>query len=934
MDKTYNAQAIERRCYTAWEQSGYFQPSGKGPAYSMVIPPPNVTGSLHMGHGFQQTLMDALVRFHRMQGNNTLWVVGTDHAGIATQMVVERQLAAKGESRTQLGREEFLNRVWQWKHTTDNTITQQIRRLGASVDWSRERFTMDDALSEAVIEVFVRLHDEGLIYRGKRLVNWDPKFQTAISDLEVVSEEEEGSLWYIRYPLRNTPSSYITVATTRPETMFGDVAIAVHPDDVRYQAFIGQTACIPIGQREIPIIADSTIDPEFGTGCVKITPAHDFNDYATGMRHHLARINIFTPDAHLNDAVPESYRGMDRFAARKKIVEQLTAEDLIEKITPHRLNVPRGDRSGVVIEPYLTDQWFVRTQPLAEPAIQAVREGRIRLIPEGWTKTYFNWMENIEDWCISRQLWWGHRIPAWYDERGQVYVGRSEAEVREKYQLSDHVVLHQDEDVLDTWFSSALWPFSTLGWPQPSQDLQHFFPTNVLVTGFDIIFFWVARMVMMSLKFLGDVPFKEVYVTGLIRDHEGQKMSKSKGNVLDPIDLIDGIDLESLLNKRTHESLTPKQIDKIVKATRKQFPNGIAAFGTDALRFTFCALATQGRDIQFDLGRIEGYRNFCNKLWNAARFVLMNCAEHDMSPIRLVANELSLVDRWILSRLQHTIQASHQYFANYRFDFLAQHLYEFLWNEYCDWYLEFTKPLLQTADPASTQAQHTRYCLLSVLEITLRLLHPIMPFITEEIWQTVYAKLQNKENEERSPQASIMMQAYPTAQLDLVDPLATQEVDWLKTIITCLRTIRSENNIAPQQAIEVCLRRGTAVDRERIQAHQPFIQSLGKVSHIRWLDTATMPPLAATALANDLEIFIPLEGIINLDQEIQRIQKNVLKLQKEQDSLQLRLNHSGVPEHILSNITARLAVIEQSVLKLNEQLARMELSRAQSKEIE
>ena len=714
MDKTFEPQSIEQQCYKSWEEAGLFKASGSGDPYCILLPPPNVTGSLHMGHGFQQTIMDALTRYHRMKGDNTLWQVGTDHAGIATQMVVERQLNAEGKTRHDLGREDFIKKVWEWKEHSGGTITGQMRRLGTSPDWSREVFTMDEDLSKAVTEVFVKLHEEGLIYRGKRLVNWDPVLHTAVSDLEVLNEEEDGHMWHMRYPLADG-SGELVVATTRPETMLGDTAVAVHPDDERYQGFIGKEIKLPITGRLIPVIADDYVDQEFGTGCVKITPAHDFNDYDMGKRHNLPMINILTDDAKINDDAPEAYRGLDRFDARKQIVADLDAQGALVKIEPHKLKVPRGDRTGAVIEPYLTDQWYVAVESLAKPAIEAVESGEIRFVPENWNKTYYQWMHNIQDWCISRQLWWGHRIPAWYDENGNVFVGRTEEEVREKHGLSSDVTLSQDDDVLDTWFSSALWPFATMGWPEETPDLETFVPSSVLVTGFDIIFFWVARMIMMTKKFTGKIPFKDIYITGLIRDENGDKMSKSKGNVLDPIDLIDGIDIESLVTKRTAGMMQPQLAEKIAKRTRKQFPDGIQAYGTDALRFTFAAMASTSRDINFDMARVEGYRNFCNKIWNASRFVLMNTEEHDTGRDggEMV---LSMADRWIWAKFQQTLVEFEKALEDYRFDIAAQTVYEFTWNQFCDWYLELTKPVLNNDASTEAEKRGTRHTLINVLE--------------------------------------------------------------------------------------------------------------------------------------------------------------------------------------------------------------------------
>lgn len=915
MEKTYDPKQLEQRWYQYWENAGYFLPQGTGQPYCIMLPPPNVTGTLHMGHGFQISLMDALIRYRRMCGDNVLWQVGTDHAGIATQMVVERQLLQAGQTRHDLGRDAFVAKTWDWKHLSDGTIKSQLRRMGGSLDWSRERFSLDADINHAVIEVFTTLYDEGLIYRGKRLVNWDPTLLTAVSDLEVVSQEEEGFLWYLRYPVVES-QEVIVVATTRPETMLGDVAVAVHPEDQRYQHLIGKYLHHPITNRHIPVIADDYIDPSFGTGCVKITPAHDFNDYAIGQRHRLPLINIFTPTAHLNSDVPDIYQGMERFAARKRIVKDLTTQGFIEKIQPHKLQVPRGDRSQAIIEPYLTNQWYVKAQPLAEPAIAAVKNGEIAFVPENWNKTYFQWLENIEDWCISRQLWWGHRIPAWYDDAGNIYVGATEAAVRAKYHLSD-IPLRQDDDVLDTWFSASLWPFATLGWPRQTPELQTFYPTSVLLTGFDILFFWVARMVMMGLKFTGKIPFHTVYITGLIRDSEGQKMSKSKGNILDPIDLIDGIDLESLLQKRTQGLMQPDKAQKITQATKRDFPNGIPAFGTDALRFTYCALANTGRDIRFDLGRIEGYRNFCNKLWNAARYVLMNTEGH-MSAA--VTAEPTLADRWIISRLQETINTVTHCFSHYRFDLLAQALYEFTWNEFCDWYLEFSKPVLVGENPSAEQQLATRQTLVHVLETILRLIHPLMPFITEEIWQRI-APLAGKSGD------TIMQQPYPVADDKRLDVEATSDIEWLKKAILSLRQIRAEMNIAPRKLLPVLLHKGNVMDQNRVNRNLPFLQTLAKLESVTWLNSDTTPPPAATALVDDLELLIPLAGIIDKNAELARLGKESVKLEKEITRLQVKLDNADyiakAPEEVVNKERLRMQELQEAAAKIREQQVKL-----------
>ncbi len=919
MEKTYNPHDIEQKWYQRWEQQGHFAPTGEEKPYCIMIPPPNVTGTLHMGHGFQYSLMDILIRHRRMLGQDTLWQVGTDHAGIATQMVVERNLLLdEGIKRHDIGREAFVKKVWEWRDQSGDTITRQMRRLGASVDWSRERFTMDPGLTDAVTEVFTRLYDEGLIYRGKRLVNWDPKFCTAISDLEVVSQEENVKLWHIRYNVKNT-NDHVVIATTRPETLLADTAIAVNPKDPRYQHLIGKTATVPLCAREVPIIGDDYADPEFGTGCVKITPAHDFNDYEVGQRHDLPLINIFTAEAQLNDAVPVTYQGMDREHAREQIVKDLQTKKCLVDIKDYKTVIPRGDRSGVVIEPYLTDQWFVSMDALAKPAITAVEQGDIKFIPEGWTKTYFQWMHNIQDWCISRQLWWGHRIPAWYDKDNNVYVGRHEQEVREKYQLSDAVYLRQDEDVLDTWFSSALWPFSTLGWPQTTAELTKYYPTNLLVTGFDIIFYWVARMIVMGLKFLDKVPFHEVYVTGLIRDAQGNKMSKSKGNVLDPIDLIDGIDLEALITKRTAGLMQPRMAKQVEKNTRKDFPNGIPAFGTDALRFTFCALASTGRNIRFDLGRIEGYRNFCNKLWNATRYVLMNTEDKD-NGFENTDIELTLADRFIISELQHTIINYEQHLKDYRFDLLAQTVYEFVWHQYCDWYLELVKPVLM-GEHSDNVKRATRHTLIIVLETILRLLHPIMPFITEEIWQVV-GPLAHKTGD------TIMLQPFPQVNLNKIDKTITAEVDWLKQVIVGIRTIRAEMNIAPQQLLPLLMRHWSQQDQQWLTNNRETIEKLAKLDKIECVTADSDIPPAATALVGKLELLIPMAGIIDKTAEVARLQKEINKLKQDHQRSETKLSNpkfvDNAPEAIVAKERERLTQMQVTLEKLTSRLQQVE----------
>ena len=948
MEKTYDPQAIESLWYDVWESQGYFKPRGGTNPYSIALPPPNVTGSLHMGHAFQQTLMDILIRYQRMRGADTLWQCGTDHAGIATQMVVERQLESKGRSRLKLGREKFIQAVWDWKEHSGNTITRQSRRLGTSMDWTRERFTMDAGLSHAVQEVFIRLYDEGLIYRGKRLVNWDPVLHTAVSDIEVLAQEEKGHLWYIRYP-RSDGNGHLVVATTRPETMLGDSAVAVHPDDTRYRDLVGRTLELPLTGRTIPVIADDHVDPEFGTGCVKITPAHDFNDYEMGQRHHLALLNIFTIDAAINENGPDAYRGMDRYVARRHIVEDLQSLDLIGKIEDHTLMVPRGDRSGAVIEPYLTEQWYVKIQPLAAPAIAAVENGAIRFVPENWSKTYFEWMHNIDDWCISRQLWWGHRIPAWYDADGNIYVDIDAAHVRKKYHLDDTVELTRDPDVLDTWFSSALWPFSTLGWPEQTGELKQFYPTSVLVSGFDIIFYWVARMIMMGLKFMGDVPFREVYMTGLVRDSEGQKMSKSKGNILDPLDLIDGIELDALVAKQTTNLMQPQLQARIEKATRAHFPDGIPAFGTDALRFTFAQLATQGRDIRFDTGRIQGYRNFCNKLWNAARYVMLCVAEQGIE-VNAGEAQYGTAERWISTRLGQATERVIQGIADYRFDLAAQALYEFTWDEYCDWYVELSKTTLNDPESSEAQKRGVIQTLLTNLEILLRLLHPFIPFITEELWQKV-APLLNRGGE------TIMLQAYPSTEeiasiagqnftfkvdtlrkvsQEFTSPVDWQEVvrnnadalaemEWLKSFVLGIRRIRAERDIAPRKPLDMKVKGGSEQEQAWLQANSSQIQVLTSVNDIARVDVE--PDDAVTAQAGSMTQMVLLSDLIDPGAETDKLNKELARLNADRDRLGGKLQNRNfidkAPPEIVQKERDKLADMDAAADRLAEQLERI-----------
>jgi valyl-tRNA synthetase len=916
MDKTYSPADIETRIYAQWESRGYFAPSGKGPKFSIVIPPPNVTGTLHMGHAFQDTIMDALTRFHRMSGFDTLWQPGTDHAGIATQMVVERQLNAAGQSRIELGRDAFVARVWQWKETSGGMIAKQMRRLGASVDWQRDVFTLDPAMSLKVTEVFVRLYEDGLIYRGKRLVNWDPILKTALSDLEVVAEEEKGSLWHLRYPLSGGPG-YLVVATTRPETMLGDAAVAVHPDDERYRHLVGRKVRLPLTERELPIIADAYVDPTFGSGCVKITPAHDFNDYEMGQRHKLPMINIMTLDAALNDSVPQPYRGLDRFAARETILADLDAMGLIERIEPHQLTVPRGDRSNAILEPLLTDQWFVDIKPLAAPAIRAVEEGHVRFVPETWTGVYYDWMHKIRDWCISRQLWWGHRIPAWYDAEGRYYVGRTEEDVRHAHGITPDVPLRQDDDVLDTWFSSALWPFSTLGWPEKTPALAAYYPTSVLVTGFDIIFFWVARMMMMGLKFMGDVPFRKVYIHGLILDQDGQKMSKSKGNVIDPLDIVDGISLEALLEKRTTGLMQPQMKAAVDKATRKQFPQGIAAYGTDALRLCFSRLATQSRDLRFDMAKVEEYRNFCNKLWNASRYVLMNTENHGLSA---AGAEFSLADRWIRSRLKDMLARIEAGFANYRLDVVANAVYEFTWHEFCDWYVELSKTVLQSEAASDAAKRGTRFTLITTLEVLLRAMHPLAPFISEEIWQRVHV-LAGASGE------TIMLSEFPRAESISTDRDAEPEMRWVMDFILGVRQIRGVMDIPWTRKLEVLLQNASARDLEYLGRNLHYLVRLAGVEAPRALKEGDAAPISAVALLGNLEILVPMKGLIDPVAELERLAKKLRKAESEASKLEAKLSNSqfakNAPPDIVAKDQQRLEELRTEIGQLSAQTARV-----------
>ena len=965
LENAYNPSDVENGMYQVWEDKGYFQPSyDKQQSFSIALPPPNVTGSLHMGHGFNNAIMDTLTRYHRMLGENTLWQPGTDHAGIATQMVVERQLNAQGIKRHDLGREKFLEKIWEWKAESGGNITRQIRRLGSSVDWSRERFTMDDGLSNAVKEVFVRLYEDGLIYRGKRLVNWDTKLQTALSDLEVENHDEKGSLWHFRYYLTDKHAktqdgkNYLVVATTRPETLLGDTAVAVNPEDARYQHLIGQTVTLPITGRIVPIVGDDkAVDMEFGTGCVKITPAHDFNDYETGKRHNLPMINIFDNSANILpemqiftdlqtkepqlETTPSEYAGLERFAARKKMVEQSEAEGWLEEIKPHDLKVPKGDRSNTIVEPWLTDQWYVSIEKLAKPAIEAVEDGRTEFVPAQYKNMYMAWMRDIQDWCISRQLWWGHRIPAWYDNEGNIYVGRDEAEVRQKYQLADSLALRQDSDVLDTWFSSALWTFSTLDWTGElnfddySQALKTFHPTSVLVTGFDIIFFWVARMMMMTMYFIKDkygnpqVPFKTVYVHGLVRDGHGQKMSKSKGNVLDPIDLIDGIDLETLVAKRTTGLMNPKDAQKIEKATRKEFADGIPAFGTDALRFTFTSLASTGRDINFDLKRIEGNRNFCNKIWNATRFVLMNCVDKDGNALNIdkTANTAlwELPEQWIMSRLNSTVKAIHEHMSQYRFDLVSQDIYEFIWNEYCDWYVELAKSSLNDESVSAERKAQIRYVLLNCLEVAMRFTHPIMPYITESIWQIIAPIIDKKATD------SIMTAAFPTADDSLISLQTEHDMTWLQALIGAIRNIRGEMKLGNAVRLPVLLDNISDEETARLSRIENQFKSLAKVDTLTIVNAGDGSdkalPLSSSSMVGQLKVLVPMKGLIDPTAELNRLAKAQEKLTKQAESLRSKLSNesfvSKAPANVVESEKAKLAEMDSQLAEMNKQIEQL-----------
>ena len=912
MEKTYNPKEIEARIYESWEDSGYFSPSKSGEPFCIVIPPPNVTGTLHMGHAFQDTIMDIIIRYQRMNGKNTLWQVGTDHAGIATQMVVERQLEKSGTSRQELGREAFEKEVWKWKEESGSTITKQMKRLGASTDWTKEKFTMDENLVRGVTKVFIQLYEEGLIYRGKRLINWDPVLQTALSDLEVATTEEKGSLWHMKYPISDS-EDHIVVATTRPETMLGDTAVAVNPDDKRYKDLIGQKVILPLTDRKIPIIADEYVDQEFGTGCVKITPAHDFNDFEISKRHDLEIISILDQSAKISRSAPAEYQGLDRFEARKKIVEDLEANGLMQEIEDYTLTIPRGDRSGAILEPLITNQWFLKMEPLAQPAIEAVKNGEIKFIPENWSKTYYEWLENIQDWCISRQLWWGHRIPAWYDNEGNVYVGESENEIRKQHNIENSIALIQDDDVLDTWFSSALWPFSSLGWPDETYDLKTFYPTNVLVTGFDIIFFWVARMVMMGLKFMDEIPFKEIYIHGLIKDKNGQKMSKSKGNILDPIDLIDGISLDELLDKRVQGLMQPEMEKRIINDTKKEFPNGIPDFGTDALRFNFAVQASTGRDVRLDLKRVEGYRNFCNKIWNASRFIKMNTNDFELLEIK--DTEGHPIDQWIQSKFAETIDEVEKQFSQYRFDLAATAMYEFVWNDFCDWYIELSKALINEPGIKQSQKDYTKNNLIKMLDAILRMLHPAIPFITEEIWQSLSEENNNK---------SIMKANFPSSKNWKVDTEIASNTEWLKSFVSSVRQIRSEMTISPKQSIKIIVDDASNSDIKRLELFESFISNMGSVESIIHKEVADDLPKSAIALLKEMKIYIPLEGLVDIEEEKARLQKKLSNLNQDLKSVENRLSNDAfvekAPKEVVDELKEKFKALSSDQTRIEEQL--------------
>ncbi len=913
MKKVFNPRNIEQKWYEQWESKNYFNadPKSKKPSFCIMIPPPNVTGSLHMGHGFQNTLMDALIRYKRMSGYDALWQVGTDHAGIVTQMVVERELEKEGLSRELLGREKFVKKVWEWKKKSGNNITNQMRRLGASVDWSREAFTMSPEMSKAVQEVFIQLYDQGLIYRGERLVNWDIALQTALSDLEVSNEEVGGNLWFFKYPL--VDEGHVTIATTRPETMLGDTAVAVNPKDKRFKELIGRRVLLPLSGREIPIIGDNYVDPEFGTGCVKITPAHDFNDFEVGKRHKLPTVNILNLDGTLNNDVPNPFKGLEISDARKKVIKEMEKLDLLEKIEPHKTKIPRGDRSNSILEPLLTYQWFLDVKKMSNVAIKAVKKGQTEFVPKNWENTFFAWMNDIQDWCISRQIWWGHRIPAWFDEEGNIFVAEDEDKVRQKYELGSQKKINQEEDVLDTWFSSALWTFSTLGWPSKDNLLKKYHPTDVLVTGFDIIFFWVARMIMMTTHFISEVPFKKIFIHGLVKDSEGQKMSKSKGNILDPLDIIDGIKVKTLIKKRTEGLMQPKMKEKIEKQTTKEFPKGIQPYGTDALRLTYCSLASGSRDVNFDLKRVEGYRNFCNKLWNAARFINLQLAEINGSGTK---ESKDTPDLWIKERLNEASQKVNSYFEEFRFDLATQTIYDFIWNEFCDWYIEICKIRFSSPDYQESEKKAILKSLISTLEESLRLAHPIMPFITEEIWQQFKPEHANK-----SP--SIMISKYPTGKTKKASK-TMNDIEWVKEIVTSIRNIRGEMKIKPSLKISALLQQGNRTDKQRSKDFEHLIIELAGLSSVRWIDNDEEPPASAINFHKNLKVLIPLEGLIKAVEENERIEKNISKLIKESDSLSKQLNNdkfiNNAPFEVVKDQKKRFKEISKELLLLDIQL--------------